>query len=385
MSSKFGDIEVNLSGIAYIAMVVLSMIFIVVGFLTHNSADLMFSVPVFCIGLIFLEKKNRHLTVLSVKMCLIIIIMMFLAHFSDFYLGADPRLTFLSDFILGLMLALASIIAVKTMLRNAPELDKGRPFFVSFTSFCIAVTMSQVLRFGSLFIDRVWSGDLGGELGLFLGSVLGSILGALAVCAVYYIHKKTGIFGKRGDKLFASQISPEDEEVRRNGVLELISQGESFTLEFKSTLRTNLVTGEKDPRMEKAVLKTIVAFLNSRGGTLLIGVSDAGETVGADEASFENRDRMLLHLNHLIEDKIGKEFIPFINYYIVPIDEVIVIRVDCRMSDAPVFLTEGKEQTFYVRSGPSSIDLHGMALLQYANRNFGRIIKRSAIGVNNEP
>ena len=127
--------------------------------------------------------------------------------------------------------------------------------------------------------------------------------------------------------------------------------------------------------MEKAVLKTIVAFLNTRGGVLLIGVSDSGEIIGTDESSFDSRDRMLLHLNHLIEDRIGKEFIAFIRYFVVEFDGLPVIRVNCKRSDSPVFLTEGKEQTFFIRSGPSSIDLHGMDLLKYANHNFKRTLR----------
>ena len=31
-------------------------------------------------------------------------------------------------------------------------------------------------------------------------------------------------------------------------------------------------TGEKDPRMEMTVLKTVAGFLNTKGGTLVIGV-----------------------------------------------------------------------------------------------------------------
>ena len=42
--------------------------------------------------------------------------------------------------------------------------------------------------------------------------------------------------------------------------------------EFKATLRTNLHTGQSDPKMEHAVLKTLVAFLNSSGGTLFLAV-----------------------------------------------------------------------------------------------------------------
>src|SRR6185295_2745086 len=56
---------------------------------------------------------------------------------------------------------------------------------------------------------------------------------------------------------------------------ELLTQHESATLEFKSTLRWNLRENRKDPQIvTTAVLKTIAAFLNTEGGDLLIGVAD---------------------------------------------------------------------------------------------------------------
>lgn len=55
---------------------------------------------------------------------------------------------------------------------------------------------------------------------------------------------------------------------------EAVLEGESEAVEFKATLRTNLHTGSKDPRIELAVLKTLTGFLNGNGGTLIIGVSD---------------------------------------------------------------------------------------------------------------
>jgi hypothetical protein len=55
----------------------------------------------------------------------------------------------------------------------------------------------------------------------------------------------------------------------RKTVEEIISEGESHTTEFKSTLRINTHTNQNDPKIEHAALKTIAAFLNSReGGTL---------------------------------------------------------------------------------------------------------------------
>ena len=49
---------------------------------------------------------------------------------------------------------------------------------------------------------------------------------------------------------------------------ELIQNGETENVEFKSTLRWNIHTQKKDDAIEHASLKTIAAFLNSYGGTL---------------------------------------------------------------------------------------------------------------------
>jgi len=74
-------------------------------------------------------------------------------------------------------------------------------------------------------------------------------------------------------------------------IAELLAEGETTTIELKSTLRTNLHTGEKDPRMEMSVLKTIAAFLNTNGGSLVIGLADDGSPVGIEEDKFPNKDK----------------------------------------------------------------------------------------------
>lgn len=84
----------------------------------------------------------------------------------------------------------------------------------------------------------------------------------------------------------AGSLSDADRTEPRVDVEDIVNQGETTTVEFKSTLRINLHTGEKDPRIELAVLKTIAAFLNSSGGTLLIGVNDDGEPLGVEADHF---------------------------------------------------------------------------------------------------
>ena len=82
----------------------------------------------------------------------------------------------------------------------------------------------------------------------------------------------------------------------------------------------NLETKERDKRMEKAVLKTLVAYLNTDGGVLLVGVDDAGNPRGLEEDNFENVDKMNLHLTHMITNAIGDEFLPYIWFTVLDFD-----------------------------------------------------------------
>ena len=65
----------------------------------------------------------------------------------------------------------------------------------------------------------------------------------------------------------------------------------------------------KEHYIEDEALKTVVAFLNSDGGDLLIGVKDDGSITGTEKEmkKFYNAtpDKYLLHLNNLIKHKIG--------------------------------------------------------------------------------
>ena len=85
----------------------------------------------------------------------------------------------------------------------------------------------------------------------------------------------------------------------------LITEGESKTLEFKSTLRWNLKEDRKDNRVTHAALKTIAAFLNTEGGDLLIGVADDGSVVGIERDRLDNDDKFMLHLVQLVRNALG--------------------------------------------------------------------------------
>ncbi|MEA3547388.1 MAG: ATP-binding protein, partial [Thermodesulfobacteriota bacterium] len=151
----------------------------------------------------------------------------------------------------------------------------------------------------------------------------------------------------------------------REELLALIEAGESATLEFKSTMRMNLKSGKKGKEIELAWLKTVAAFMNSDGGILLIGVEDNGTIMGIERDGFENEDRCGLHFKSLFNHHIGPEFSRFVTLKIISLDEKTILIIECERVRKPVFLTVGKNEDFFVRSGPSSMKMSMSQMMQY--------------------
>ena len=142
--------------------------------------------------------------------------------------------------------------------------------------------------------------------------------------------------------------------VTEEDILSLVAAGESGRVEFKQTLRFNLKSGKNGKEVEYACLKTVSAFLNSEGGTLLVGVADDGTVTGFDEDQFDSDDKALLHLNNLVNQHIGTEFSRYIDTVVVPVKGRSVLRVHCVPAPVPAILDAAKGEEFYVRSGPAS-------------------------------
>jgi hypothetical protein len=156
-------------------------------------------------------------------------------------------------------------------------------------------------------------------------------------------------------------------------ILELIRRGEGKKLEFKSTLRMNLMSGKPDWSVEHAMLKTIIAYINTDGGILLVGISNTGEVLGIENDDFLNEDKFLLHFKQLLKQHIGLAYASLIEYTLVPVNGKKILKIDCQKSDEAVFLKSGKkEEEFYIRIGPSSERLTGSDLLEYVNRRYSR-------------
>ena len=162
------------------------------------------------------------------------------------------------------------------------------------------------------------------------------------------------------------------EEIRR-----LIREGESQTVEFKSTGRRNLRTGEKDVAMEWAVMKTICAFMNGHGGILLVGVGDDGEIVGIDQdypfVKPGNPDGWEQWLTDLILKSSGGVAATDIDVTFVGVDGETVARVGVRRGAEPVYATPMKgdrKPVFFVRMGVTTQGLSVEEVVPYIRRRW---------------
>lgn len=138
-------------------------------------------------------------------------------------------------------------------------------------------------------------------------------------------------------------------------IASLVADGEGPTLEFKETARFNIRTGTTDKVLEGVVAKTVAGFLNTSGGTLVIGVDDAGLAKGLERdlatLSKTNLDGYQQFLRTLLNNAVGPELCARVGIEFPVVDgtEVCVLRIPA--SPRAVWITSGQDKAFYVRSG----------------------------------
>lgn len=177
---------------------------------------------------------------------------------------------------------------------------------------------------------------------------------------------------------FISSWAPEEstEEVDEAAVRRRIARGESESIEFKASLRWDLVENRVNKELEKVVIKTLAGFLNAkRGGTLLIGVGDSGNLTGlaADYATLHKKDRdgFEVHLRGLIARDLGESIAAFLTVTLHAIDGHDICQVTSEPSDHPVYVTEGGSAIFYLRVGPATRPLPINEAVRYVQSRWG--------------
>lgn len=174
-------------------------------------------------------------------------------------------------------------------------------------------------------------------------------------------------------------------------IREVVQRGESDSLEFKSSARWNMRTGKRDDAMETVIAKTVAAFMNSGGGTLLIGVDDDGRLIGMgpDYSTLKtpDSDRFELWIRDMWGQRMGTNAaaLPRLDFAEASDPQEGYVRQEvCRVtippSPHPVYLRgpKGKgEAELWVRVGNSTRRLEVTDAVQYVSTRWPESVRVS--------
>ncbi len=141
----------------------------------------------------------------------------------------------------------------------------------------------------------------------------------------------------------------------------LIAEGESETLEFKSSLRWDWKQDRPNKALEAVIAKSICGLMNHRGGTLLIGVDDDGNPLGieADYRTFSrpNWDGFERCLNSIVNGRLGTRHCTRIHSHLVSVEQRSVALIEVEAGEQPVYCRDGNTNRYFVRTGNSTREL----------------------------
>lgn len=156
---------------------------------------------------------------------------------------------------------------------------------------------------------------------------------------------------------------------------DLIALGESASVEFKSSLFHSFRDGVPEKVISSSVVKTIAAFLNSDGGTLIIGVDDDRNVLGLDPdltAKGFDLDRFENALTTLIMTAIDDLAVTRCRIRFETVEDRTVCLVDVERSPRPVYAdTHKAKNVFFVRAGNTTRALDTRDVVEYVKDRFG--------------
>jgi hypothetical protein len=170
-------------------------------------------------------------------------------------------------------------------------------------------------------------------------------------------------------------LSVDSQRPQTRSIDEVIGGGEGNWTEFKESARWSHIAGNKEKESELEIVRSLAAFMNARGGSLLIGVNNDGDVVGlgADYKSIQkspNRDGFLNWLtNDVIRPRLGVTVTQFLTVSFESYPQGEVCRIDVRPSTDPVYVDKKR---FFMRANSTTQELNMEEAMAYvAERRKG--------------
>ena len=131
---------------------------------------------------------------------------------------------------------------------------------------------------------------------------------------------------------------------------------ESASIEFKSIVIDD-------------IKKSVIAFANSGGGTLYIGIADDGDVIG-----LSNADKDIINVNNMLRDNIKPDVTLFSQSKVEQMDGKDIIRIDVQCGTERPYYLAGKgirPEGVYVRHGAASVPATDTAIRKMIRETDG--------------
>ena len=156
---------------------------------------------------------------------------------------------------------------------------------------------------------------------------------------------------------------------------DLIRQMETQIIEFKQSARASLDNDAPEKVINDGVIKTVAAFLNSAGGTLGIGISDAGDVVGIQhdlDFKHQDLDGYQSWLSTLLIQSIGGGVVgAHVGFRIESAGSELVCLVDVSPAPTPVYAKSTRgDYCFFVRVNNTTRMLEGPDVQNYISGHW---------------
>lgn len=160
---------------------------------------------------------------------------------------------------------------------------------------------------------------------------------------------------------------------------QVIAGGETEKIEFKTSLRWDRRLKSVNRSLETVGAKTIAGFLNATGGSLILGVNDAGEAVGLDQdfgtLKRPDRDGYQQYVMGVVGKRLGGDLCPLVHLAFTSVERHDVCRVVVEPSHRPVYLEEKGTARLFLRMGNSTRGLDVREAIDYVERRWPRSIR----------
>jgi len=117
------------------------------------------------------------------------------------------------------------------------------------------------------------------------------------------------------------------------------------------------------------IKKEIIAFANSKGGTLYIGVRNDGTVIGV-----ENPDSVALQISNMVRDAIKPDLTMFLHYETLEEDGKKIVSIDIQQgTERPYYIAKKglRPEGVYIRQGYSSAPATASAILHMIKETDG--------------